>query len=438
MRSNIAGALVILAALGCAPDRRAPDVAFISWDSARADHLSAYGYPRPTTPRLEALVRQATRFDQAFSQHNWTRPSYHALLTGRHNWELPGRRLSLEVPLLQEALRGAGYRTLALVQNPNLSAEFGFDRGFDHYERLDERLRPAAVQRRALELLAAQPADGPPLFLFLHFQGPHYPLPASGAWVDAFLRGCPQELGPREITHILSRSRELPGGDDRGLAERCIVDLYDAALAETDQTLVPLLAALDRRADASRRERLLVFTADHGEELGDRSRFGHAHENLYPELTRVPLIVQFPARLAVPPGRVGALVRLIDLFPTVLALAAAPPPEGVSGRSLLPLDALDRQKRLSISNIGQRVVLRNERWALHLDEAGAVVSIHNRRNDPQERVPVAPETDDPGLQRLRAAAEAWRLAWQSEPESAEGKELSRELTESLRALGYLN
>jgi arylsulfatase A-like enzyme len=151
------------------------------------------------------------------------------------------------------------------------------------------------------------------------------------------------------------------------------------------------------------------------------------------------LIVRFPVSAKITPGRAASVVRLIDLFPTVLEATGRPLPSGVSGRSLSPLSSLESQDRVSISNISRRVVFRNASWALHLSEQGEVISIHDRRSDPREILPAPVRQDAPELSRLRKLAEAWQVAWRERPEAdAETEALPRELRDSLRALGYLD
>ena len=102
-----AGVTVLLTSFACGwlPHGEPVDIVFVTWDSTRADHLSAYGYPRPTTPALEALAGDAVRFETAIAQHNWTKPSYASIFTSLHNWEFPGLAMGPAQLTLPEILR---------------------------------------------------------------------------------------------------------------------------------------------------------------------------------------------------------------------------------------------------------------------------------------------------------------------------------------------
>jgi choline-sulfatase len=80
---------------------------------------------------------------------------------------------------------------------------------------------------------------------------------------------------------------------------------------------------------------IVIFTADHGEELGDHGNWGHAH-NLYAETLNVPLVL-----FGLPGVRTGQRlyerVSHVDVLPTLRAVAGAPPATADSGVSLLPL-----------------------------------------------------------------------------------------------------
>jgi hypothetical protein len=62
--------------------KAAPNVLLIVWDTVRADHMSAYGYNKPTTPRIAAWSKQGVRYDRAVSAGVWTLPSHASLFTG--------------------------------------------------------------------------------------------------------------------------------------------------------------------------------------------------------------------------------------------------------------------------------------------------------------------------------------------------------------------
>src|SRR5262249_10931893 len=144
-----------LAAVGREPDmptvrsrHRRPDIVLVTIDALRADHLSAYGYHRLTSPPIDDLARRSILFSNAVTQAPYTKAAIGSLMSGLY----PGahRTTTATVPFgdamtghpsttppttdilasslttMAEALRDAGYHTLGFVGNPFLIAPFGF------------------------------------------------------------------------------------------------------------------------------------------------------------------------------------------------------------------------------------------------------------------------------------------------------------------------
>ncbi len=131
------------------PPADAPNVLVIVLDTVRADHLSLYGYPRPTSPTLMRLAERGIRFDEARATAPWTLPSHASMFTGRWPYELGVQwmtPLRNHFPTLAEYLGARGYATAGFVANTMYcSSETGLDHGFTHYEDYVlnwERLQP--------------------------------------------------------------------------------------------------------------------------------------------------------------------------------------------------------------------------------------------------------------------------------------------------------
>ena len=97
-----------------------PNVVFIALDTMRADHLSCYGYPKPTTPHMDALAERGRVFRTFYSVGNCTHPGFTAMLTGLFpessrivsHWTSVA--LAEDVPTLAECFARAGYYTAAV------------------------------------------------------------------------------------------------------------------------------------------------------------------------------------------------------------------------------------------------------------------------------------------------------------------------------------
>ncbi len=331
-------------------------------------------------------------FERAYSQSSWTTPSLAAMFTGvypsvhrlghagtryGYTWKLSGER-----PTLAELLRAAGFRTHAILNNPSLSRRRGFDRGFEAYENEEETApdRPTEPSyARVVEQL--ERLRGQDFFLVWHLLDPHwpyYPPPEYRLFVDEAYRGRFAEGLTRDYVKPLV-SGQLAVTE----AERAhIVNLYDGEIRYVDDQVGRVLAAVDRLGMASSLS--VVFTSDHGEALFDRGHFGHVLP-LYEGNLRIPLIVR-DERFA--QARVERIVEAIDLMPTLLELAGVPVPDGLQGRSLLPLlrgraeDWRDEPAFSEGPQFVERKTLRTDRFRWVWGAAGQVLTDDFRRGVP--------------------------------------------------------
>jgi arylsulfatase A-like enzyme len=392
------------------------NVLLITVDSLRPDHLSPYGYPKPTSPTLERLARRGVLFRQAINQAAWTSPALVSILTSLYPSAhgVQGRTTGLDpsvvTPLKQ--LRAAGYAVPALCYLIALP-EF-------------EHLGFEPTQERDLERWLAQHGTKP-FVAWVHLEGPHLPLNPPPPYDRMFAPG--NRPLPEEVLARLKPFREkpvIPKGDvavepaDR----RAVVALYDGKVRRTDEEIARILGGLDRLGLAD--TTLVIVSADHGEELLDHGFIGHASTSLagtlFDELIRVPLIMAYPPLL--PPGRViTTQVEGIDIFPTILDLLEIASPPVMQGRSLLPLirQARTRFPQRAFSETttcgrscpegqpeGRLASLRTPAWKLirTQDPAGERFQLYHLGSDPKERTSVLskhPRT----FARLRAELHQW-------------------------------
>ena len=311
-------------ALPTAPPEPATNLLLITLDTVRADALNPYGQKRVTSPVIDRMAREGVLFEQAASSSPSTLPAHATLMTGRfppdHGVRSnSGYVLAPENLTLAEILREHGYATAAEIAAPVLNADTALQQGFEHYRDLAspgiEKIRASAADGRgesfSAELEERGAADitrqgkafldrhrSRPFFLWLHY-------------FDAHRLYVPHPELAAEIQ------------DDPYLSEVLYVD-----------TQIGLLLA--HLEELGLRERtLVVLVADHGEGLGDHGETTHAYL-VYDSTIHVPLIFWGPRDL---PGgrRVPALVRTVDVAPTLLDWLDVPAPEGIQGRSLTAL-----------------------------------------------------------------------------------------------------
>ena len=332
-RSRVAAAIaaVVLIALGAAGvwqirskrlrpiaagSCRGCNLLLVTIDTLRADRVGAFGSARGLTPTLDRLAAGGLRLTRAYTTAPLTLPAHASLLTsssppvhGVRNNSL--FRLGESAPTLATVLKAAGYRTGAFVGAFVLDARFGLGRGFDVY---DDRYGEKAIgdpgegpERRAEEVVARarawiadqsairNPQSAMPWFAWVHLYDPHEPYSAPEPYA----------------------SRHEP---------------YDAEVAYADAVLGSLLDALSARGELDRT--LIVFTADHGESLGEHGEPTHG-VFVYESTMKVPAFVWAGERIG--SRSYGGVARLIDLAPTAAALLGVAAPPAFEGRSLLPV-----------------------------------------------------------------------------------------------------
>ena len=323
--------------LSAGPGRPGRLVVLFLVDTLRRDHLSGYGYPRPTTPQMDRFFSRGTVWDRCWSNSSWTLASHATIFTStspmEHGMGEERLKLPAELPTLAEAFASAGYRTLAITNGGYVDSSFGFGRGFDVYTAADESVD--AEVRRALSLL--DESRGEPVFLFFHTYQVHS--------YEATPEAARQLFGPdsgsgKSWTAPLSALFGF--GWESGFERTVLVNRYDAALRTVDNAFGRFINGLDELGWL--KGAALVLTSDHGEEIMDRpmppggDRFlGHIHPFLYDEYLAVPLMARLPGGGS--PRRVSSDVSLVDLAPTILAAAGIAAPQGFEGRNLLSGEA---------------------------------------------------------------------------------------------------
>jgi arylsulfatase A-like enzyme len=325
-----------------------PDIVVLLADTFRADNLAAYGGRPGVTPNLDGLAAQGLCFRRAWSTATWTLPAHASLFSGYYPTQVLGAgsasmQLPGQVATVAERLERHGYRTGALTEGGFVSSHYGLDQGFAFFgEGLGNTKRIERLLDEARAFLAAD--DGRPLFLFVHTYRAHWPFEVS-----ARARGELGELlgleGDRdELLAEVVREAQALGAKDVRLVEdmnalprsprmlelaRTLRAHYLGGVSDLDHALGGFLDEF--RADGLLEHGYLVFTSDHGEGFLQHSALFHSsapHE----EQTRIPLLV-------VGRGLAGRSVdepaSLVDLAPTVMAMAGLPPDPDWPGRSLL-------------------------------------------------------------------------------------------------------
>ncbi len=444
-------------------------VLFITVDTLRADHLSLYGYPRRTSPGLDAFAAEAVVFDRAIAQWPKTGTSFASIFTGLYP-QTTGltHKAALRVPdaylTLPELFSRLGFTTVGVVSNAVLGEHLGWNRGFDEYvetwklapEQSDDPveyrkwIHAGIVNELALPLLAEH-QDAERLFAWIHYSDPHAPylLPEG---VDNPFVGDPHYAGDEKVKLHDPRATAL--GERRDL--KYYVAQYDANVLYTDRHVSELLG--HARELGLLDDALVVFTADHGESLGEHGYFfGHGRLP-YNDGVHVPLVVSYPEALA-RGRRVSVPVELVDLYVTLQEwFAPDRPVPGLEGESLMPWlrPAADGDSppgtRLAFSQAGGGSPtthfrsVQDGRFKLiyhpplrhRKREIPARWELYRLEDDPGETVNLAGDGAPPELRRLHRELRDWMKGseWIRRPAS-EIEAQSQETLKALRALGYV-
>jgi arylsulfatase len=321
-----------------------PNVVLIAVDTLRADHLGCYGYPRATSPRIDALAAEGALGERLFCPGIPTHPSFTTLYTSqhpiRHGIVSHGGKAQLprETPTLPEVMLQAGYTTCAV---DNLwRARSWFGRGYEFY--VDPSVRRGLLLSVSCEEMNARAVPWlrthgqEPFFLFMHYWDPHYPLDPPARYQDLFYDGDPFDKSNHSLdawwSHpmgMMARDTWLRRPQGRVTDANYVVAMYDQEIRYLDDGVAQVLGTLDELGLAE--DTLVVLLADHGTSLTENGIF-FEHHGLYDCTIHVPLIFRWPGRI--PRGRrVPAMLQMSDVAPTILEAIGVPVPEEMEGTS---------------------------------------------------------------------------------------------------------
>lgn len=430
-------------------------------DTLRADHLEWYGYGRATSPGLRPLIDEGVLFENAFTPQPQTTPAISSMLTGlypaRHGVRALYFLLHGDNRTAAELFAQAGYETAGFVSSFVMIRNFSnLSQGFATYDDFvaERELYRENYERRAADTVAQARKwllarkSGRPFFLFIHLIDPHGPYAPPGEFAHRF-----RSREAEEVEGSIPDYQQIPGVRDANRYR----DLYDGEIAYADQELRGLLEVLRQRGlfDGA----LILFTADHGESMGERGRWFEHGGDVFQENVHVPLVIKPPRSFGARPRRVASAVSHVDLLPTVLAVAGLAVPQALDGRDLTPLLRGEAQPSAPVfmATGGQdpsilAIVEGTRKTLFQRTAQGESLETFDLATDPRERTPAAAAIEDQAAaRRLRLQQARWlriRLpfAVKANPleQALRGEFIrqrmdrqAREDTRRLRSLGYV-
>jgi arylsulfatase A-like enzyme len=387
------------------------NVIVIGIDALRPDHMSAYGYERETTPNIDRFAKDAAIFNKCFTAAPWTLPSFFSMVTSTYPsvhqygtnfhgeirqetrtaaiWKIGTISPDYNIKTLAETLREQGYYTAAFVNNPFLSTQNEFDRGFDEYNHYG----PTSVEGVEQVLSWLDRHRNEKFFLFFHVMDPH----------DFSIKG----------SAIYELPQRYGGPGDKALEME--TNKYDTGVNFCDEQMAEFLEGMKWLGLGH--HSLVILTSDHGEELHDRGGTGHGH-SLNNELLRVPLIVRLPG------GSEDRMVfderiSTLDIAPTILDVLDMPVPPYYQGQSLAPLFAGEELSARPIfaealgSGHEKKAVIMGDHKMIYTATSNKF-ELYNLKNDPKESknlILKAPAIESTMVQALQPFVEQSRAGF---------------------------
>ena len=424
-----------------------PSLLLITVDTLRTDRLPFYGHKRNTAPFLGKLAGEGIVFTNAYSTSSWTVPAVTSLMTGvypsshgitrgsiKKAHVYRQERIPRKLTNLPEQLRALGYRTYAVTANTHLMKDLGFGRGFDRYDCIGF-CTAEKVNRVFLEWKQEIESQNSPVFVWLHYFDPHIPYIGRQPWLNQYQ----SDETEGECTTISSVSRPVKLG--RVLQKKgpriltLIQSHYDSEINYCDEHIKKLFQEFP-----SLEQYAVVFTADHGEEFMEHGKLGHGR-NLYNNTVRIPLFVRIPGKTSTTTSK--DVVSLIDVAPTLLAIAGGKAPPSWQGRALInqkgrvsPMKERYVLAQLNNGIVSPMKALIGSNWKLIINDKTQDKELYDLMNDHTERTNITTAQPEKTKQQ-NDIFQKLVLTLPPAPKAKKNKPLQKDKEEMLRSLGYI-
>jgi arylsulfatase A-like enzyme len=299
------------------------NIIIIAVDTLRADHLGCYGYPRNTSPNIDAFALDGVKFNHCYTPSPLTTPAFASVLTSlrpyKHGAKRNGLSIFDSIKTLPQFLKEEGYFSGAFVSNWTLKKKLThLDRGFDSYVEILNKnrwhglLNPEGVAPDVNAKVYGwlNQNKEKKIFLFVHYTEPHRPY----VYHKEFDRGYDE----------INRAFYPEGSNHKKIKK------YDTEIGFVDFYIGKLIQKI--KESGLYENSVIVFFADHGESFGEHDYYGHGRR-LYNSCLHVPLIVKLPGN-NMRNTEVGFNVSLLDVAPTIFSLIGFAPPDGMEGNNL--------------------------------------------------------------------------------------------------------
>jgi len=370
------------------------NVILISIDTLRADHLSCYGYSKPTTPNIDDFSQDAVLFKRCIAQSSSTLQSHASMLTSlvplHHGASFAKKRaLPKRIKTLAELLKEKGFKTVSFNDGGQLAPAFGLNQGFDMYRSTKKNFDEFNFTHIVTQSINwIEENSDRNFFMFLHTYETHTPYTPKEKYLQLF----DQNYAGRLPAYTSEGIAQKINRGDLSITEEDrlhIIHTYDAEIKSMDESFQTLIDYLKKKELYERT--IIIFTSDHGEEFNEHGVMASHSHTLFNELLHIPLIVKF-ANSKFASRQVDELVRSIDIMPTILDTLNTKPSPYMEGISLMPLIKGQKPKidTYAISERDMEITLKNECWSI-MNERWKLYNsrLYDLKNDAEEKIDVS-------------------------------------------------
>lgn len=329
--------------------------------------MSLYGYQKKTTPNLDAFAEDAVVFTNAFSNSSWTVSSHMSLFTSllehKHKVKVAKSYINEEnkkyehekkyifplsslIPFLVENL-SERFITISANGGANISANFGFFRGFDLFQSNNRDLNDPKASQKLFKKVEKSLSEFhfPQAFYFLHTYHVHMPYNPEKLFLDQLAKDA--KIRSFDFYDDLGGMRNIFRVFPPEII-RNVERLYDAEILSFDNffgNFISFLKSKDLYDNA-----IIILLSDHGEEFFEHGSWAHSTD-LYNEQIKVPLIIKFP-RQSFKGRKIDSNVSLVDVMPTLWDYLDIDTPGDLDGKSMMDMiKGKGKKERMVVSSI---------------------------------------------------------------------------------------
>ncbi len=440
IKGCICGISIVTATVYCQKKEQKPNILILLADDQRADAIGCSGNQQIKTPNIDGLAANGLRFTNSYvmgGHHGAiSAPSRAMLLSGKNLFNVYDK---LEgVKTMPMHFEENGYVTFGTGKwhNERSAFEASFQNGMnvflggmaDHfnipvaYLEADVKLSGPEKKGYSTDLFAGAAIDfikeyasgdrKNPFFCYVAFTVPHDPYSPRTDYIDRYspdsmtLPGNFMPLHPFAFDDLLVRDENLlPWPRPPEKVREALADYY-GLITHLDDKIGEIINSLKNNGLFD--NTIIVYAADNGLAIGSHGLLGK--QNLYEHSMKVPLIITGPG---IPEGKVSdALVYLFDIYPTLAEVCSLPSPEGIDGKTLVPvISGQSDEVRSSLFTVYRTTVraVRTKEWKLIRYPERDYTQLFNLVNDPLELNNLAGvDGYDPRVEDMMRLMQEWQ------------------------------